>query len=791
MQKLKVTFPVLITTFLSFLLLVYVGYGEVLRTAPQFETSKMQAQGEVIQDAAESFLQLGLPLKEFIGFPELIATIGETDKNLGAVIVFDQNGNILANLDRTDNKNPVTTDAVKSFFEGQSDFDQSFNHPDHFVIALPLEGKFQTEGLLVLVTPKSIMGNKLKSAFINILPWLASCLGGTFFLSYLATAKWRFKIWPQEVIFGASFLAAAGIVSMVVVQFYSEGVQQTTKAMADNLSSRLKIVSSMGLQFDDLSGIDEMIQRYRTLNPEISSVYVTRNSTILFSSDSVNDNSAHQDVFTHSSILNDADNLKLLVSVNTPKELVYNAVLDNIRNFAALFVATVFLAILLIQISFNIGRRFSSRGIKALPADQPDRRKGINMIKPVFFIAVLVETLNASFLPQHLRDVVAHSEVQASLAAPIFSAFFVAFAVSLIPAGKLADRYGYRPLLLWGAVLSVLAQFMLASSLDFYSVLSARLISGIAQGMLLIGVQSYILVNADHNKSTQGANIIVYGFNGAIISGAAIGSLLSIYIGISGVFWTATAISALLMGLILLTLVNQKPAAEFSIPNHKEVVTTQKPQSILYLFKDLEFIRSLILIGIPTKAVLAGVTIYALPVILNALGYKNDTIGQIIMFYAAGVLLTSQFAAKLVDRTGRKIAILSLGAILSSLGLVLIGVTNSNALIIGIPIVDISIYLVIGGVFILGIAHGLINAPIVTHALSSQSVKHVGKTASAATYRFLERIGHVAGPMIVANLLFWMDNSPEALIYIGITIAVMAIVFWIPLGRKPELAEQE
>ncbi|WP_420548080.1 MFS transporter [Curvivirga sp.] len=791
MQKLKVTLPVLFTTFLSFLLLVYVGYGEVLRTAPQFETSKMQAQGEVIQDTAESFLQLGLPLKEFIGFPELISTIGETDQSIGAITVFDQQGNILASLDRTDGQNPVNSEAVRRYFETHDNFDHSFSHPDHFVIALPLEGKFQMEGLLVLVTPKSIMGNKLKTAFFEILPWLSICLGITFILSFLATAKWRFKIWPQELVFGASFLAAAGIVSLVVVQFYSEGVQQTTRAMADNLSSRLKIVSSMGLQFEDISGIDEMIQRYRTLNPEISSVYVTRDEKVLFSSANVNNDTTNQDVFTHSSVLSNADNVKLLVSVNTPKELVYNAVLDNIRNFAALFVATAFLAILLIQISFNIGRRFSSRDIKAIPAGQPDRRKGINMIKPIFFIAVLIETLNASFLPQHLKEVVAYSQVEASLAAPIFSAFFVTFAISLIPAGKLADRYGYRPLLFWGAILSIMAQLLLAISLDFYSVLSARLISGIAQGMLLIGVQAYILVNADHNKSTQGANIIVYGFNGAIISGAAIGSLLSIYIGISGVFWTATSIAVFLMALVLLTLVNQKPDVKQSTTSNERTTDKQKPASILHLLKDFEFIRSLILIGIPTKAVLAGVTIYALPVILNALGYKNDTIGQIIMFYAAGVLLTSQFASKLVDRTGRKVAILSLGAILSSVGLILIGVTNSEVSIIGVSLINISIYLVISGVFILGIAHGLINAPIVTHALSSNSVKSVGKTASAATYRFLERIGHVAGPIIVANLLYWMNNSPKAILYIGIAIAIMAIAFWIPLGRKTKLIEQD
>ena len=54
--------------------------------------------------------------------------------------------------------------------------------------------------------------------------------------------------------------------------------------------------------------------------------------------------------------------------------------------------------------------------------------------------------------------------------------------------------------------------------------------------MLFIGIQAYILAVASPEKKTQGAAIIVFGFQGGMISGMAIGSLLVNYLEPHGVF---------------------------------------------------------------------------------------------------------------------------------------------------------------------------------------------------------------------------------------------------------------
>ncbi len=98
----------------------------------------------------------------------------------------------------------------------------------------------------------------------------------------------------------------------------------------------------------------------------------------------------------------------------------------------------------------------------------------------------------------------------------------------------------------WGLVLAASGLLMLAIPLDIYAVILARSLSGVGQGMLFIGVQSYILSMASPDRKTQGASIIVFGFQGGMISGMAIGSLLVSYIGASGVFTMAGAVAPLI-----------------------------------------------------------------------------------------------------------------------------------------------------------------------------------------------------------------------------------------------------
>ncbi|MEL7544299.1 MAG: MFS transporter, partial [Pseudomonadota bacterium] len=129
-----------------------------------------------------------------------------------------------------------------------------------------------------------------------------------------------------------------------------------------------------------------------------------------------------------------------------------------------------------------------------------------------------------------------------------------------------------------------------------------------------------------------------------------------------------------------------------------------------------------------------------------------------------------------VDGIGNARNVLFQGAILSGVGLLLIGFSGSIA-----NAAETAAYastgLLVIGVALLGIAHGFINAPVVTFIADSDLADRIGQSTATATYRFLERIGHVAGPVAVGQLLIWTSYDWSAISVVGIVIGMFALVF--------------
>ena len=86
-----------------------------------------------------------------------------------------------------------------------------------------------------------------------------------------------------------------------------------------------------------------------------------------------------------------------------------------------------------------------------------------------------------------------------------------------------------------------------------------------------------------------------------------------------------------------------------------------------------------------------------------------------------------------------------------------------------------------------GIAHGFINAPVVTHIANSALAANVGASSLTATYRFLERGGHIVGPMIVGQLFIFGGQSALPLTWIGGVVLILGFLFL--FGYKPSQAK--
>jgi predicted MFS family arabinose efflux permease len=766
---------------LSLLLLMYVGFGEAQRTFEQFHIEKLAAQARVVQNAMETFLRPGLPMRQFVGFATLTEPILASDQAIAAMTAFDRHGQPVF-VSGEDTIALLPSGTLNSNNEAKT-YDLRKNQ-QYFQVILPLQSRFEQVGDLAISMPRSVVTQRVQASFQPLL-FAAIGLSAAFALfASIAAPKLRDRRIPWlQIVYGVTFLVMAAVVIGTLISLYADGAQAKTKALANSLGQRLSEIVEFNLNIDEIYGLDRIFGDYSRLNPDISAAGLSVNGVTLIHTDSgqvgrpwVTSNLTYEYV-VH---LTPPDSVRdIRVAVAVPTNVVLRRIVRSIKNFTALFVASAFLAGLFLQLAGSVQRshdRDDSSGPES--ASMGDDDVALDLVKPVFFVAIFLEHLNYAFLPQFMYQVVAKAGLSEGYASAPFMAYYLCFALALVPSGHFAQHRSARPLMFVGLALAGAGLMIMATWADFYIMLLARSTSGIGQGMLFIGVQSYILTMASPDKKTRGAAIIVLGFQGGMISGMAIGSLLVTYMGPMGIF----NLSGMIAFILALYAIFVVPVARRPTQTDIRVGFTlsQLANNLGRVLRSLEFLKTMFLIGIPAKAVLTGVVIFALPLLLAQKEYAQEDIGQIIMVYAAGVVLASTYVSRLVDRTGQTYAILFWGAAISGVGLLLIGLIDLSPLLVGARSSTLVTVTLIIGVATVGIAHGFINAPVVTHVADSELAAKIGASSLTATYRFLERLGHIAGPIIVGQLFVLWGQNAGILAWIGVAILLCGLLFLFP-----------
>lgn len=765
----------------SLLLLIYVGQGEARRNYFRFVIDGVVPQGRVIQNAMEGYLRTGLPLRQFVGFTTLAKPIADADNNIAAIFAVDHDDKpVFSSGDAIAPLLPPST----SVSPGRPDEVDIRGSDRMYQVVLPLRDKFEQVGSLVLIVPREVVSARVEQAFAPLLlVALLLSFGFAFYASLRGAGTEARRVSALSIGYGLSFVAMAGIVVATLISIYSVGVQAKTRALADSLAHRLSDLIAFNLNIDQVDGLDKVFDQYRKLNPDISAAALNVNGVIRIHTNPqlvgkawVSDGSSYEYVVDLSH--RERTLLRVEIAVSLPAAIVYDQVLRTAKNFAALFVASAFLAWLLLQLAGVL--QHIQRGAHREAADPPSGERGkaaLDLVRPIFFVAVFLEHLAYPFLPQYILGVTQAAGLASGWVSAPFIAYYVCFALALIPAGHFAERYGARRLMSVGLALAAAGLLGLALASEFGSVLALRAAAGIGQGMLFIGVQSYILDVSPPERRTRGAAIIVIGFQGGMISGTAIGSLLVGYIGMGSIFLLAGGLAAAL-AIYALALVPNVAWRRAAAARGGFSAWRQLGRDLGRVLPSGEFMRTMLLIGVPTKAVMTGVVLFALPLILSRLDYAPENIGQMIMIYAIGVLLASAHSARLVDRTGGAETALFWGAVASGAGLLLIGLIEWQ------PVVAWAhgpTLLLVAGVLVIGVAHGFVYAPVVTRIADCRVAAAIGANSVIATYRFLERLGHVAGPIIVGQLLLFADFSAAVFAWIGGAVVLLALIYLVNL----------
>lgn len=741
-----------VVAFLSLALLVYVAMGEAARIYPKFQVAKMAAQAELLQNALGRHLRAGLPLRQLPGFRQLAEPILASDPSLAAIAAHDDGGTVF-----------VAGEASVPRLTGTADGTPAVRRDRQWLqIELPLRSRFETVGALTVTMPVAAASGALSAR----LPWLAGGILGLSALYGLLAAGLAGRVtrvpWlalAYATMFG---LAAAAVVASLLA-LYAEGAQAKARALAASLAQRLQPPVSYGLDLAELSGLDRALAEYRDLNPDIDAVAVLIGDTAALHTDPASIGHPWQagtDRYAYVEPVGAAGG-ELRVAVALPASVVWQAVARSIKNFAALFIASGLLAALFLQLGRSLAASEDGQ-----PTGEP---AALALLRPIFFLAIFVESLGAGFLPQLVDAAATAAGHGRSAGAAAFTVYFLCFLIVLVPAGRAVERRGPRPLIVAGAALAAAALLLQALAPGYAGLLVARALAGTGQGLLFIGVQSALLEHAPPGQRTRAATIIVLGFNGGMIAGAAIGSLLVEDLGPRGVFLSGAAIGLLLAVYARLVIARRGPASAPPTVGLGRLI-----RDLGQALASRRFLRALLLIGAPSKAVLTGVVGFALPIMLSGTGWHTEDVGQVIMLYACGVLAASGPVARLVDRGGRCGIVVGLGGIGAGLALLLMSAG--------------AVAPVVAGVVVLGLAHGLVNAPVITYVTESGAAERLGAGGAAALYRVVERVGHALGPLLVGQLLAMAGAGLAALAWIGAAILTASVLFMLPLvwtaGRR-------
>ncbi len=788
----------------SLALLTYVGYGEARRIYPRFEIAKVAAQGELVKNSIEQILLSNLPLKQFPGFSPLTNPVLESTQSLSAIYVTDTTQQpVFVNGREGDDSFavPSASDFQTSRLQaGNTRYDVT-ESGDNYQISLTLKNKFEAVGKLNLLLPKSVISRQIDTDFFYVVMAAVVLLvlyAGFILIKGRSKQSQESTLW-MAISYGVIFLVMAMVVIVTLVILYSGGIQGKTEALAKSLGERLNVPLKLGLEIDSLDKLDQTFKNYQELNPDLSYVALTRNNQIVIHTNPAQVGKqwqAENGYFKQDVRLEQAaEKGQLEVHVGIPTSLVFGELWQAAKNFIALFVASILLSTLFFNL-INASNRY--RGSERAPAAR--QAFDLSLVAPFYFLIVFADSLTNSFLPQYFRELAVKEQFEPSTASMLFTVYFAAYALSLVITSQLSERENLKLLFMVGPMLIISELLILAFVQNFYAMFVVQALAGLGQGIAFIGVQSFILRVAARMKRTRSAALIVFGYNGGVLSGIAIGGLLAAdpTIGRQGVFLTGGIIATLVLvyaALLIPKKLATAEAVEAVALVVGEPVGTQAPvhtgfwSGLGQAFSDFRFIKGAFFIGIPTKIVMAGLITATLPLLLAQQSYQTEDIAQIIMFYSAVVLLSSRPISTLADKTGRIGLILFIGSVLGGVGLILIGLIGWSGIFSDSTAYLKTVVLIIG-LMALGLSHGCIQAPVITYMSNTRTANVLGRSAATSIYRLFERIGNIGGPLLISQLLVLSSGNISAISFFGMALIGLGILFAFRLPKGSRQLQQ-
>ena len=260
-----------------------------------------------------------------------------------------------------------------------------------------------------------------------------------------------------------------------------------------------------------------------------------------------------------------------------------------------------------------------------------------------------------------------------------------AYGIATLVHGPLSERFGRRPVLLWGMVGFTLTSFLCANAADVGQLLFARILQGFAAAAE--GVVVFAIIRDVFTEKEQIRAIAIYGIATSFAPAVAplLGGYIHVYFGWRMNFYFLAGL-ALLVTLLITLFLKESTEKDYNALNPKEIFS-----DYLALLSNKSFLLYIIIGGCSLGCIFAFITAGPFILIKNhgvATEHFGYFQGVLVVAYVIGSLLATRMArthsARVILRMGVYVAVS--GALLL-LAIIFTGVETPVTLIVAIAVI--------------------------------------------------------------------------------------------------------
>ncbi len=404
----------------------------------------------------------------------------------------------------------------------------------------------------------------------------------------------------------------------------------------------------------------------------------------------------------------------------------------------------------------------------------------LNVLRTLALLTYIIIFMCMAFIPVMAKSIytpIGNLPMTMTLGLPIFFEVLTT-AITILFAGVLAERKGWRIIFILGTVILILSAIATGFTRSLPLFILIRSIAGIGNGFIQMTMYAFINVGKSHGKRNEAFAHMMSGAIAGTNLGIILGANLADKFGYFNVFFVMAffGVVALLFERVFL---KHYETMAYELPDEDDeelekdalTIIEEEPLPWYRFFVKKNVAVYFLLILVPAFLCYMYLE-YFFPIFAESKGISTSIVGIVFSLYGLFIVYFGPAMSTYSERyLGAKNAT-ALASVLTGLSLLTFGVTGTLA---G----------AIVGVLVLALSDSFGETVYTTYFLALKESQRIGKSIAAGYLEFVSQIGKMLGALAFGFAIGFGDQLGIGVI--GLITLIMSLIFYlVNLRKSPE-----